>query len=360
MSTTTRLAALVIAPAVALGGCMSSLLLLDAAQQSQATVCGTGGPATQIDLAAVPTGPISGYGSDQLVNAAYIMNAAFALGLDRQAQTIGVMTAMGESTLVVVDHGDSAGPDSRGLFQQRASGAWGSYADRMDPFISATNFFAALMRVDAWEALEPTIAAHRVQGNADPYHYESFWTPAVAVVDALASAGVVNATPAAAVGGTAGSSAATCANSTGDVSVDGWTKPAVGPVTSNFGMRVNPVTGVYRLHSGTDIGAACGAAIYAAADGTVIQAGAASGYGNLIAIDHGSTANGLRVVSRYGHMYNSGLLTRVGATVAAGQQIARVGSNGNSTGCHLHFEIRLGNEFTDPAPFMSAHGAPLG
>lgn len=75
------------------------------------------------------------------------MNAAAALGLDARAQAVGVMTAMGESSLLVLEYGDVAGPDSRGLFQQRANGAWGSYADRMDPTISATNLFRALLRV---------------------------------------------------------------------------------------------------------------------------------------------------------------------------------------------------------------------
>ena len=86
-------------------------------------------------------------------------------------QTVAVMTAMGESSLINVDHGDAAGPDSRGLFQQRDNGAWGTYADRMNPQTAATNFYTALLRVEGWETLPPTIAAHRVQRNADPNHY---------------------------------------------------------------------------------------------------------------------------------------------------------------------------------------------
>jgi hypothetical protein len=96
------------------------------------------------------------------------------------------MTAMGESSLRVLDRGDAVGPDSRGLFQQRDNGAWGSYADRMDPITSATNFFRALQEVRDWRSLRPTIAAHRTQRNADPEHYERYWEPAVAVVSALA------------------------------------------------------------------------------------------------------------------------------------------------------------------------------
>src|SRR3712207_8538206 len=64
-------------------------------------------------------------------------------------------------TTLFRSRGDAAGPDSRGLFQQRDNGAWGSYADRMDPTTSATNFFLALQEVPDWRALPPTIAAHR-------------------------------------------------------------------------------------------------------------------------------------------------------------------------------------------------------
>jgi hypothetical protein len=143
------------------------------------------GSVSQVAIDALPIDEVGPYRGEQLVNAAYIMNAAQAMGLPAKAQTIGVMTAIGESTLRVLDRGDAAGPDSRGLFQQRGNGAWGSYEDRMNPTISATNFFKKLQTVPAWESLEPTIAAHRVQVNADPYHYEKYWTSAVAIVSAL-------------------------------------------------------------------------------------------------------------------------------------------------------------------------------
>ena len=156
------------------------------AEPPRSAECAAAGPAVRVDPAAVPDGPVAGYGAEQLTNAAAILNAAADLGLDTCAQTIGVMTAMGESSLRVLDRGDAAGPDSRGLFQQRDNGAWGSYADRMDPTTSATNFFLALQEVPGWPSLEPTIAAHRTQRNADPYHYARYWDPAVEVVSALA------------------------------------------------------------------------------------------------------------------------------------------------------------------------------
>ena len=91
--------------------------------------------------------------------AAIIMLAIQDLGMSKRDQQIAVMTAMGESSLQVLDYGDNAGPDSRGLFQQRANGAWGSYADRMDPATSATNFGKALKQISGRDTMTPTLAA---------------------------------------------------------------------------------------------------------------------------------------------------------------------------------------------------------
>ena len=128
---------------------------------------------------------VAGYSAEQVGNAASIVAAGRTMGLSVRDQTIGVMTALGESSLTVVDHGDVAGPDSRGLFQQRANGAWGSLADRMDPTTSATSFFTALTAVAGRDSMEPTRVAHAVQRNADPSYYTTYWDSAVAVVSAL-------------------------------------------------------------------------------------------------------------------------------------------------------------------------------
>jgi len=130
---------------------------------------------------------VAGYGPDQLTNANTIVDVGASLGAPRAAQEIAVMTAMGESGLRVLDRGDAVGPDSRGLFQQRDNGAWGTYEDRMDPRISATNFYSVLLALPGWQELEPTVAAHRVQRNADEGHYARFFPAAQAVVAALAT-----------------------------------------------------------------------------------------------------------------------------------------------------------------------------
>ena len=125
----------------------------------------------------------------------------------------------------------------------------------------------------------------------------------------------------------------------------GWQRPAGGSVTSEYGMRVNPVTGVYRLHAGTDIGAGMGAPIYAARAGRVVSAGMTSGYGNYTIIDHG---NGIRTA--YAHQ--SKLLVSPGQMVNGGQKIGLVGSTGNSTGPHLHFEYMKNGERLNPRQIM--------
>jgi hypothetical protein len=133
---------------------------------------------------------VGAYGPEQLVNAAVIIRAGKAMGLFVRDQTIGVMTTMGESSLMVVNHGDAAGPDSRGPFQQRANGAWGSGSDRMNPTFSATNFFKALTGVGGRGVMTPMAVAHAVQRNADPLYNAKYWNDAVAVVTKLTASGV--------------------------------------------------------------------------------------------------------------------------------------------------------------------------
>jgi hypothetical protein len=141
----------------------------------------------KVGTVTVPAGPVAGFCQDRLINAAHIINAAHALGIGEHTQAIGVMTAMGESGLVNLSHGDAAGADSRGLFQQRANGAWGSLADRMTPYTAAYNFFATLVAIPSWKTLTPTEAAHDVQHNADPGYYTKYWNDAVTIVTALNS-----------------------------------------------------------------------------------------------------------------------------------------------------------------------------
>ena len=121
--------------------------------------------------------------------------------------------------------------------------------------------------------------------------------------------------------------------------------PISGPVTSEFGWRVHPITGDSRFHSGLDIGGDYGMAIHAAAAGTVIYAGWISGYGNAVIIDHGGG-----ITTLYGH--NQSLNVSEGQSVAQGQVIAACGSTGNSTGPHCHFEVRQNGEPVSPYGYL--------
>ena len=441
--------------------------------QLRAALCDPAGAGSAVDPGSVPQGPIGGYGHEQLVNAAYVMSAAAALGLSVRDQQIGVMTAMGESGLRILDYGDAAGPDSRGLFQQRDNGAWGSYGDRMDPFVSATNFFKVEMTVAGRESMEPTLVANAVQRNADPHYYTQFWDAAGQVVQVLRgntgttsgetttvatqySLGDVqpqtavvantvglkfgiktiggwrdpatelydpNGHPAGlaldfmisdlengitigdqvaaylsenagtlgvsyiiwkqaiwspdradegwramedrgtptqnhldhvhlSLTGQGSSVANPCVPGGGGglVSGDGWVAPTTGPITSWF----HENRAAYGMHYGLDIAPSCGTEIHAAGAGTVEAAGPAQGYGNWIVIDHGG---GIRTI--YGHMYSNDVLTSVGANVTAGQLIGRVGSAGESSGCHLHFQVEINGTPTNPITFLADRGVQL-
>ena len=121
--------------------------------------------------------------------------------------------------------------------------------------------------------------------------------------------------------------------------------PSDGPMTSRYGYRTHPIYGDRRLHAGIDIGSGSGAPVVAAAAGTVILSYFSESYGNLIVIDHG-VLGGRQVTSAYAHQ--SQRVAQEGDAVSAGELIGRVGSTGNSTGPHLHFEVREDGEPVDP------------
>ena len=133
----------------------------------------------------------------------------------------------------------------------------------------------------------------------------------------------------------------------------GWTVPVTGTLRDGFGPRPNmPVAGLSPFHRGQDIAAPCGTSIRAAASGTVIQAGYLGSYGNWVLLDN---VDGIQS----GYAHSTKLLVRPGQKVTAGQTIATVGSTGASSGCHLHFEVRVRGVAIDPAPFMAGRDAPL-
>jgi murein DD-endopeptidase MepM/ murein hydrolase activator NlpD len=112
-------------------------------------------------------------------------------------------------------------------------------------------------------------------------------------------------------------------------------------LTSGFGERWHPLRGGYRFHSGVDLAAPAGSPLAVTSDGVVTIAGYSGGYGLMVAVDHGGG-----IETRYGHL--SGLKVAVGQAVKAGQTIGYVGSTGESTGPHVHYEVRVNGRAVNP------------
>jgi murein DD-endopeptidase MepM/ murein hydrolase activator NlpD len=319
---------------------------------------------------------------DQTRNARVIVQVATQLaashGMDadhaRLAAVIGLMTALQESSLHIIGYGDAAGPDSRGLFQQRDP--WGPLSERMDAQGSARMFYdgghggqSGLFDISGWATMPKWAAAQAVQVSAFPTAYAKWERTAEAAVAALLGGPVPGArqvaqvvpaaAPSAAPSGSLdlgpGACSAQPAAASAPASAKGWVlplPPGTFTPTSPFGWRVHPIIHEWRLHTGEDLGSAQGTPVFAVADGEVVAAGPNAGYGNQVVVQH---AGGVQ--SAYNHL--SAILVRVGARVSAGQLVGRVGSTGMSTAPHLHFEIRLNGQPIDPVPFMRARRVEL-
>ena len=126
-----------------------------------------------------------------------------------------------------------------------------------------------------------------------------------------------------------------------------WPTPGYTRITSKYGMRTHPITGVYKLHTGVDIGAPMGASFVAANDGIVVKAGYNGAYGNMVIIDHGG---GIQTLYAHG----SEIMVNVGDVVKKGETVVlKVGSTGYSTGAHAHFEVRINGQTVDPMPYIT-------
>lgn len=271
---------------------------------------------------------------EQQRNATIILGVAVQLNVPPEGQAIAIATAMQESGLRNLDYGDR---DSLGLFQQRPSTGWGTPAQVTTPEYAAKAFFGGpgsptgntgLLDIPRWQALDLTVAAQAVQRSAFPTAYAKWEGLANDVVGKLAGADV-ECEP---------------------LATGAWTLPVVGyTLTSGFGSRVHPITGQVRVHTGIDMAAPTGTPVRAVADGVIEVAGSSGGYGNLITIRH---ATGIETY--YGHL--SRIDVRPESSVSAGELIGAVGSTGNSTGPHLHLEVRHNGIPTNPEPFLREKG----
>ncbi|ACZ29859.1 Peptidase M23 [Xylanimonas cellulosilytica DSM 15894] len=347
------------------GACAVAIPLIAATLPGPACGALTVGNVPSSLMARTATGDVVRLAATELEHAATIITVGNAIdGVGRNGIVIALMAALTESRLRMLANtstypetaalphdGDGSDHDSIGLFQMRPLAGWGTPAELMDSTYQARAFFGGptgpnhgsprgLLDITGWRSLPKGATAQAVEVSAYPDRYAAFEPVAGAILDALTA-------PSAAGGALAETTAVVFPLPSGT-----WTP------TSDFGMRVNPVTGIRTLHAGADYAAASGTPILAAADGRVLAAGPRGGLGNHIEIEH--TINGTTVVTIYGHIRDGGIHVAVGNTVRAGQQIGEVGSTGRSTGPHLHFEVHpdgTPGAPIDPVPWLAAAGA---
>jgi murein DD-endopeptidase MepM/ murein hydrolase activator NlpD len=244
--------------------------------------------------------------------------------------------------------GDASDHDSLGLFQMRPAAGWGSVAELMDPRYQAQAFFGGpdgpnngsprgLLDVPGWQDLPKGSAAQAVEVSAFPDRYAAYEPVARAILAAITRPGADVPPPARNESGTASSASARVVFPLPD---------GTGKRLSGFGYRFHPIYRTTRLHEGTDYAAPPGTPVLAVADGVVSFAGPYPGAGNMLVLDH--HVDGQDVSTAYFHLLDGSFLVADGDAVRAGQQIAGVGSTGDSTGPHLHLEVHPGG-FTSPA-----------
>lgn len=308
----------------------------------------------------------------QLTHAATILAVAGQVnGVGRPGAVIALMAALTESSLRMLantgaypdsaaypNDGDGGDHDSLGMFQMRPQSGWGTVAQLMDPVYQAKAFFGGptgpnypsprgLLDIPGWQGMDPGQAAQSVEVSAYPDRYQSYQPVAEAIVTALTRA---------ASDGSGGTGASAPSDLPQATQIDFPLPEGTWVKSSPFGARVDPITGQSSFHTGTDYAAPLGTPILAMAAGRVTVAGPASGYGNLIVIEH--NIGGQVVASAYGH--EKAIYVQVGDLVTAGQHIADVGTEGHSTGPHLHFEIRPGGTnatAVDSDTWLKAHDA---
>jgi len=317
--------------------------------------CGTG---EIVDIAA-DRPVVGGLDDEQMRNAAIIVRVGQDMKLPPRAWVIAVATALQESNLRNHGHlGERNDHDSLGLFQQRPSQGWGTPQQVTDPAYAARKFYERLRKVRGWETMRLTDAAQAVQRSAFPDAYQKWESLAADVVNAL-TGGAARAIGVSNIGNLE------CAGY-GEISAAGWTVPTTGGIVSHFRPPQRP------SHDGVDIGASRGKPIHAASSGIVITVTCNASTGNCD-VDGSPAVLGCGwyveilhaddVITRYCHMLRQPVVTE-NQMVQVGQQIGIVGSSGNSSGPHLHFEVHLNRDggsrgAVDPLPFMAAKGATL-
>lgn len=347
--------------------------------------CSPDAPLTNLLVNDLPTDQVGPYGKNELTNAAIIINQAKEKNLGRNAAVIGLMTAIVESNLlnhandgsfkypegtgvmtkkqwekarkVVMESMDyphekvGSDWDSIGLFQQRPSAGWGDVKQIMNKSYAADKFYESLVKIQGWEKLSYGEAAQRVQGSAFPDLYAKKQSIAESIVDSLQGVKVEESD--------SDNPTSTCDDSKSDevVSADGWVMPIKDYTQRPNGGGYGAPRGMLP-HAGQDFSAPLNTEIYAAADGKVTRASCTDlvvGRSPCqVQIDHGKEDK-WQITTLYVHMYQDGVVAKVGDEVKAGDLIAKVGSNGRSTGAHLHFEVWKDKQPLNPIPWLENH-----
>jgi murein DD-endopeptidase MepM/ murein hydrolase activator NlpD len=278
---------------------------------------------------------------EQERNASIITNVARGRGLPPRAAVIGVATAIQESTLKNIRHGDR---DSQGLFQQRPSQGWGTVAQVTDPIYASNSFYKQLENVDKWQTKPLTQAAQNVQRSGFPDAYAKWErTAGELVVKSWGKKAVLSTT--------SGCDAENAANATGAKGNGGWALPVENSrVTTAYRAGGSMWSSGY--HTGVDFPVPTGTRLQAVGSGTVVEAGWGGAYGNNVVI---KMSDGK--YTHYAHL--SKITVSKGQTVKARQHIGLSGATGNVSGPHLHFEARTGPAYgsdMDPVAYLRSHG----
>ena len=353
------------------------LLLVALTTPSGATAsCPTAGGVVQVPdtlTATTRDGTAVRLNRTQLTHAATIVTVGVGIdGVGREGLLVALTAGLTESRLLMYANtgaypdsaryphdGDGSDHDSLGIFQMRPAAGWGTVAELMDPDYQARAFFGGptgpnggsprgLLDIAGWATLSTAAAAQAVEISAHPDRYAT-WEPVAESILTALTAGPVSVAPGGPSPASAASTLPAATSTVFPLQAGTWTR------TSGYGMRLNPVLQVWQVHTGVDLAAPSGTPVLATATGRVVSAGYRTGRGNQIVLEH--QVGGRVVASAYGHLRDGGIHVQVGDIVAAGQRIGDVGSTGNSTGPHLHFEIRPGGAShtgVDPDSWLAA------
>ncbi|MBC9822873.1 M23 family metallopeptidase [Terrabacter sp. MAHUQ-38] len=327
---------------VLLGAIAGSSASSESMAPASCVVIPTPDPAT---AASAPPRTSARWSAEQLGNARIIAQRGQAAKAGANGVIVALMTAMQESSLRNLPRGDR---DSAGLFQQRPSAGWGTREQILDPVKASDAYYGVadhthnpgLTDIQGWQRLPLGVLAQAVQRSAYPTLYNRWEPDARAMAQWLLS-------------GATGTLDCTGANNPAQVS-GSWAHPlAPAPyaLVSPFGMRLDPVTGAWSMHRGQDFAVPIGTPDRAACDGVIdrVDPADANGGGMQTDLDCGGG-----IVIKY--MHQSAFSVRVGNTVRAGQVIGHTGTTGHSTGPHLHFQININGQATDPVTFMRQRG----